>query len=128
MQQYFIESPHLTDAITMTDLDTRKHIFTVMRLDQDDQVILVAQDGQKGRYTIADKDQARFQLIEKLDVWTELPIQVTIACGFSKGDKLDLITQKATELGASAIWGFKADWSIVKWDAKKLSKRHDKYL
>ena len=29
----------------------------------------------------------------------EMPVNVTIACGLPKGDKLDLIVQKGTELG-----------------------------
>lgn len=36
------------------------------------------------------------------------------------------MTQKVTELGAQAIWGFPADWSVVKWDGKKLAKKEDK--
>lgn len=53
-------------------------------------------------------------------------LSVTIASGFPKGDKLELVTQKATELGAQAIWAFPADWSVVKWDGKKLAKKEDK--
>ena len=55
-----------------------------------------------------------------------MPVSVTIASGFPKGDKLELVTQKATELGAQAIWSFPADWSVVKWDGKKLAKKEDK--
>ncbi|MCS5143969.1 16S rRNA (uracil(1498)-N(3))-methyltransferase [Klebsiella pneumoniae subsp. pneumoniae] len=36
------------------------------------------------------------------------------------------MTQKVTELGAQAIWGFPADSSVVKWDGKKLAKKEDK--
>ena len=53
----------------------------------------------------------------------EMPVKVTIACGLPKGDKLDLIVQKGTELGMSAIIPFKAERSIVKWDEKKGDKK-----
>jgi len=43
-----------------------------------------------------------------------------------EGDKLEFIAQKATELGASAIWAFPADWSVAKWDGKKLAKKSEK--
>ncbi len=127
MQQYFITDSELTPAVTIHDKDTFKHMFTVMRLKQDDQVVLVAQDGQKGRYRVSNPESGQLELLEILDQNNELPVSVTIACGFSKGDKLDLISQKATELGASAIWGFPGDWSVVKWDAKKLAKRQEKF-
>ena len=31
-----------------------------------------------------------------------------------------------TELGASQIWAFPADWSVAKWDGKKLGKKAEK--
>ncbi|KFN89764.1 ribosomal RNA small subunit methyltransferase E, partial [Tetragenococcus muriaticus 3MR10-3] len=48
----------------------------------------------------------------------ELPLSITIACGYPKGDKIDWMVQKATELGAAAFIGFPAKTSIVKWDQK----------
>ena len=36
------------------------------------------------------------------------------------------MTQKATELGAQGYLGLPADWSVVKWDGKKLAKKEDK--
>ena len=39
---------------------------------------------------------------------------------------MEFITQKVTELGASAIWAFPADWSVAKWDGKKLAKKSEK--
>ena len=73
-----------------------------------------------------DSSQQSLEILEELADNTELPVQVTIASGFPKGDKLEFITQKATELGASAIWGFPADWSVAKWDGKKLAKKSEK--
>ena len=38
----------------------------------------------------------------------EMPVNVTIACGLPKGDKLDLIVQKGTELGMAGIIPFRS--------------------
>ena len=53
----------------------------------------------------------------------EMPVHVTIACGLPKGDKLDLIVQKGTELGMKGIIPFKAERSVVKWDDKRGAKK-----
>lgn len=53
----------------------------------------------------------------------EMPVQVTIACGLPKGDKLELITQKGTELGMYSLIPFVAERSIAKWDDKKSEKK-----
>lgn len=57
----------------------------------------------------------------------ELPIDVTIACGLPKGDKLDLIIQKSTELGVNTIIPFSSDYSIVKWDESKKKKKQQRF-
>lgn len=125
MQQYFIKG-RAENPVTITDKDTIKHMFNVMRLSEDDEVVLVFDDGIKRLARVTDSVAHSFDIIQELDDNVEMPVSVTIASGFPKGDKLDLVTQKATELGASAIWAFPADWSVVKWDGKKLAKKEDK--
>jgi len=125
MQQYFIKgSPQ--SPLVVTDKDTAKHMFSVMRLKEDDQVTLVFDDGVKRLARVLNPIQQSLEILEELAENVELPVQVTIASGFPKGDKLEFITQKVTELGASAIWGFPADWSVAKWDGKKLAKKSEK--
>ncbi len=46
----------------------------------------------------------------------ELPVSVTIAVGLSKGDKLDLLFQRATELGVSEIIQLSLTRNVVKMD------------
>ena len=125
MQQYFIKG-NPQSPLVVTDKDTAKHMFSVMRLKEGDQVTLVFDDGVKRLAQVLDPSQQSLAVLEELADNTELPVQVTIASGFPKGDKLEFITQKATELGASAIWAFPADWSVAKWDGKKLAKKSEK--
>lgn len=65
---------------------------------------------------VADEEQDR-----------ELPVQITIASGLSKGDKLDWIIQKSTELGAGRIIPFDSQYTIVKWDAAKKKKKQQRF-
>ena len=125
MQQYFVKGA-VQNPVTIEDKDTAKHMFQVMRLTTDDQVVLVFEDGIKRLARVADPDQRSLEVLEELADNVELPVSVTIASGFPKGDKLDLVTQKATELGAQAIWSYPADWSVAKWDGKKLAKKVEK--
>ena len=121
MQQYFIKG-NPQSPLVVTDKDTAKHMFSVMRLKEGDQVTLVFDDGVKRLARVLDPNQQSLEILEELADNTELPVQVTIASGF----KLEFITQKATELGAGALWAFPADWSVAKWDSKKLAKKSEK--
>ncbi|VGV45392.1 16S rRNA (uracil(1498)-N(3))-methyltransferase [Streptococcus pyogenes] len=125
MQQYFIKGK-AEKEVTITDKDTIKQMFQVMRLADEAEVILVFDDGVKYLAKVTNSMAHELEIIEALPDQVELPVKVTIASGFPKGDKLDTIAQKVTELGASALWGYPADWSVVKWDGKKLAKKEDK--
>ena len=97
MQQYFVKGSAIS-PVTIEDKETSKHMFQVMRLKEDDEVTLVFDDGVKRLARVLDVEARQFELVEELADNVELPIQVTIASGFPKGDKLEFITQKVTEL------------------------------
>ncbi len=126
MQQYFVNGRAPQGLFQIKDKDTAKHMFSVMRLQADDQIVLVFDDGIKRLARVVDSQSQSVEIIEELADNVELPVSVTIAMGFPKGDKLEFVAQKATELGMAALWAFPADWSVVKWDGKKLAKKAEK--
>jgi 16S rRNA (uracil1498-N3)-methyltransferase len=66
-------------------------------------------------------------VVQWKEIVSELPISITIASGLPKGDKLELIVQKGTELGAHQFLPFSATRSVVKWDEKKAMKKIDRW-
>lgn len=123
MQRYFIGGKVPDNRITEIIGDDAKHIAKVMRQTAGDQLIAVM-EGKAFKATIisAERD-IELRLDGELEAKAEMPKHVTIACGLPKGDKLDLITQKSTELGMFALIPFAAERSIVKWDANKNEKK-----
>lgn len=126
MQQYFIKGQPMNEPFSIQDKDTVKHMFQVMRLSNGDQFIAVFDNALKYKMTVVDQEAHVVRILEEYEEMTELPVDVTIAMGFPKGDKLDFLAQKVTELGASQLWAYPADWSVVKWDSKKLNKKSEK--
>ena len=126
MQQYFVNGRAPQGIFQIKDKDTAKHMFSVMRLQADNHIVLVFDDGIKHLARVVDSQSKSVEIIEELADNVELPVSVTIAMGFPKGDKLEFVAQKATELGMLALWAFPADWSVVKWDGKKLGKKAEK--
>jgi 16S rRNA (uracil1498-N3)-methyltransferase len=124
LQRYFLQNPFDSEGNAEISGDDGKHIVRVMRMTTDDQLVAVS-NGDAFISTITEV-LADGVLIHQQDgplKTSELPVHVTIACGLPKGDKLDLITQKATELGMSGLIPFEAERSIVKWDDKKGGKK-----
>src|SRR5699024_12658427 len=54
-------------------------------------------------------------------------VDVTVFTPFLKGDKLDFMLQKCTELGASRFIFYDGQRSIVKLNDKKKEKRKTRY-
>ena len=123
MQRYFIDGKVPENRKVAITGDDAKHIAKVMRQGAGDQVIVVLEE----KSFLATIQSAEFdielQLDEEVKADVEMPKKVTIACGLPKGDKLDLIVQKSTELGMHAMIPFEAERSIVKWDAGKGEKK-----
>ncbi|WP_010287992.1 16S rRNA (uracil(1498)-N(3))-methyltransferase [Kurthia massiliensis] len=123
MQRYFIDERFKDGQVTLTGDDAR-HITRVMRMRAGDEIIVVECEETAHICAIESvEEEVIVRQTGRTIASPELPIHVTIACGLPKGDKLDLIVQKGTELGMYALQPFEAARSIVKWDAKKGAKK-----
>lgn len=126
MQRYFVESVVSSTAVIQGE-DAR-HISRVMRMREGQHVIIVSDKRAfVSTITSLSETSVTVALEEELTYQTEMPVKVTIACGLPKGDKLDLVIQKATELGMTGFIPFEAERSIVKWDHKKWQKKKERF-
>lgn len=124
MQRYFIEQQFNDDVVSIIG-DDAHHITKVMRMREGDEIIIVECEKVAHICTISSFNEQAVIVRQtgRTISSPELPIHVTIACGLPKGDKLDLIVQKGTELGMYTMQPFEAARSIVKWDTKKGKKK-----
>jgi 16S rRNA (uracil1498-N3)-methyltransferase len=127
LQRYFLQSAFDEQGTATITGDDGKHIVRVMRMNVDDNVIAVT-NGEAFVSVITELLLDGVVIRRKAEALksNEMPVKVTVACGLPKGDKLDLIVQKGTELGMSGILPFQAERSIVKWDEKKGDKKVDR--
>lgn len=122
MQRYFV--PEYAPKIELSKEDSH-HLLNVMRAKIGTQVIVVA-GNQPYLATLVDTQTAILELTEPFAQESELPVQVTIACGLSKNDKIETIVQKATECGMHAFIPVAMQRDVVKWDAKKATQRTER--
>ena len=123
---------------TLTDFENQEielqgdifhHMKNVMRFKPETKVYLSDPNGYSVVAEITHFTQASVYLRWGADEerTSELPVDVTIVCGLSKGDKLDLVVQKATELGVNTIIPFASQYSVVKWDKNKMKKKQERF-
>lgn len=62
---------------------------------------------------------------ERRDSAAESPLKVHLVQGISRGDRMDFIVQKATELGVKRISPVLTEYGVIKLDATRAGKRRD---
>ncbi len=128
LQRYFVANNQLNETSFSIIGEDVKHISKVMRMSEGDELICINEAGLVAHCQITSISSAEVKgnVVQYLAENTELPVKVTVAQGLPKGDKLELIVQKGTELGAYAFLPFQATRSIVKWDEKKSEKKRER--
>ena len=76
-----------------------------------------------GKIRSIDRDCVLIDIENSWDSYVELPAEITLFQGLPKADKMELIIQKAVELGACAIVPVITKRTIVRWDEKKQDKK-----
>ncbi len=102
------------------------HIRNVMRLKPGEEIsVSLGEDGREYRYGIeayeAEAVLCRLRFVKEREV--ELPVRVLLFQGLPKSDKMDLIVQKAVELGAAEIIPVSMERCVVKLDDGKAEKK-----
>lgn len=126
MQHFFVDPSQIRDReIRITGEDV-KHIRSVLRMHVGEEIsVSNGIDGKEYRCEIteirAEEVLCRLRFIKEEGV--ELPVRITLFQGLPKADKMELIIQKAVELGACGIVPVATTRSVVKLDAGKAGAK-----
>ncbi|MGN7476642.1 16S rRNA (uracil(1498)-N(3))-methyltransferase [Solibacillus silvestris] len=126
MQRYFVETIGNDENEFIITGENARHISKVMRMAAGEEIIVVYKNIANICEIMAIDQEVLVKKTGKSIPSPEMPIKIDIACGLPKADKLELIAQKATELGMHALIPFAAERSIVKWDDKKAKKNQER--
>ena len=121
------EGSRAGDIFTVTGADCN-HIKNVLRMHAGEK-ILVSEGGKSHLCEIESIGEAAVsaRVIEENYRETELPVKIYLFQGLPKSDKLELIIQKAVELGVCEIVPVEMHRSVVKLDEKKKESRRARW-
>jgi 16S rRNA (uracil1498-N3)-methyltransferase len=102
------------------------HLLRVLRLGVGDDCVLFNGDGRDvgARIVAADRRGGEVELLDARVVDNESPLRIVLLQGIARGEKMDWILQKATELGVAAFAPASSDRSEVRLDAARAARRH----
>lgn len=121
----YIEGPIEIGRLMTIQGEQARYIRRVLRLRKDDALTLF--DGTNGEFPAIikapGKDVVEVEVGPRIDRSVESPFSITLLQGISRGDRMDHVVQKATEIGVSKIVPVLTDYSVVKLDEKRAAKR-----
>ncbi len=129
MYRFFAGKENVSDGrvlIRGTDLNHMKNVLR-LRPGEEVQVLLKGEKARICRILGYSDDAAELGILPGEVPDHELPAEITLFQGLPKGDKMELIIQKAVELGADRIVPVAMKRSVAKVDPKKEEAKGRRY-
>ena len=125
MYQFFVEDEQIANDLVIIEGSDVNHIRNVLRMKCGEKVRISSTSGRNFFGTIdrIAENVVEVCITEETALDTELPCRICLFQGLPKSDKMELIIQKAIELGAAEIVPMATKRAVVKLDAKKAAKK-----
>lgn len=123
MPKFFATKERIKDNEIILDEESSKHLIKVLRYKVGDKIDVC--DGENTDYhcVIASSDnEIKLNIESSEKSKSEFPFEVILYQGIAKGEKMDNIIQKATELGVTKIVPVSTKNTVVKLDGKEDKK------
>lgn len=121
---YVAETLSAGNAIELA-AEQARYIGRVLRMKTGDDIVLF--DGRGGEYDARiayfRKDAVGLSIEKYRDTHRESALRLRLLQCVSRGERMDFVVQKATELGVSRITPVSSEYSVVKLDDKRAGKR-----
>lgn len=129
MSTFYIKNEQKYEGNILIEGQDAKHIKNVLRYKVGDKIDVCDESGVRYETLIEkfEDDKVLLKIVLKKEFEQESSISITLFQGLPKGEKMDLIVQKATELGVDEIVPVEMERSIVKLDAKSAQKKVDRW-
>lgn len=131
MQRFFVEPHQINEEdhqIHITGCDVN-HISNVLRMKQGEELWISDGADKEYRCTIEalEQEEVLLHIVYVQEPEYELPNRIYLFQGLPKSDKMELIIQKAVELGAYEVIPVETKRCVVKLDAKKAAKKVERW-
>jgi 16S rRNA (uracil1498-N3)-methyltransferase len=127
MARFYVPQPHMDKGVLRVEGTEARHIRNVLRLKTGDPVTIF--DGSAKEYDGFIVDLGPSFVLVRIQKTSspqrDSPLEITLAQSLLKGEKMDYVIQKATELGIKEIVPFFSSRSVPLLEkSKRLERQH----
>jgi 16S rRNA (uracil1498-N3)-methyltransferase len=127
--RFFVPKKDIRDGRASVGGGELEHMRRVLRLGAGDRVVLFDDEGSEHEGTLSAyrADSAEIAIERSYRPERDSPLAITLAQALGKGDKLDLVVEKATELGVAAIVPFVCRRTVPQFGAEASRRRVERW-
>lgn len=128
MYHFFVSEEQINGENAYIEGSDVNHIANVLRMKPGEKFLISVKGDWDYLCKIVDieTDRVNLKVLESMEQ-RELPVKITLLQGIPKSDKLEMIIQKAVELGVSEIIPVKTKRVVVKIDEKKVDTKVNRW-
>ncbi len=126
MARFFVRKENIHEADATIAGQEFEHLRRVLRLTVGDRVTLFDDTGWEYEAVIRSlhADRGELAISRSYQAGRDSPLALTLALGLTKGEKMDFVVEKATELGVASILPFTSSFTVPKLDAQENRQSH----
>lgn len=126
MPRFFVPSGNFSESEVRITGEDAFHIARALRMAVGDSLTVCDMHGAEYgcKITKIRDSECTCDIISKSEGKTESPVFISLYMAYPKGDKLEIVTQKAVELGASEITPFESSRCVKKPKPEKAEREH----
>jgi 16S rRNA (uracil1498-N3)-methyltransferase len=130
-RRFMINSRSISDGCAVLKNELFRHVVRVLRHAEGDALTLVDEQGceHAGVLEHVGREQATVRIGQTtcMPVQEESRMRITVCQALPKGDKIDLILQKGTELGVQDFWLFGGQRSVARVSTDQLDGKLERW-
>ncbi|HEX2083777.1 MAG TPA: 16S rRNA (uracil(1498)-N(3))-methyltransferase [Xanthomonadaceae bacterium] len=125
LTRVFVDAALAPDTTVTLPETAAGHLLRVLRLGLGDACVLFNGDGRDydARIAGAGKRDASVEVLSARELANESPLRIVLLQALARGEKMDWIVQKATELGVAGLVPVASERGEVKLDGERADKR-----
>ena len=125
MARFFVPEKNIQGRRGIIDGQELEHLRRVLRLGPGDHITVFDDVGLEHQAVIRSfsSGKGEIDLLRSYPVERESALEMTLAVGLTKGEKMDFVVEKATELGVQVVVPFVSAYTVPKLDHSKIEKR-----
>jgi 16S rRNA (uracil1498-N3)-methyltransferase len=123
----FVSRELINGAEAVLEGDRARYLGRVLRLRVGDELTVFDGSGPERNATIAamTRSTATLAIGDAVETATESPLRLHLVQGVSRGERMDYVVQKATELGVKRITPVLTEYGVVRFDEQRAAKRRE---